>query len=209
MRLVNMSWCVACFVLAVLAGGLRAHAAAEPAAASTLANLQTAYNGESNAHARYTEFAAAAQREGYLQVAALFRAAARAESIHAANHAKAIAALGAEPANRIDPVDVKSTEENLKAAIAGETYERDTMYPAFLKQARAEGQRDAVRSLNFALAAEGQHARLYQAALDNLAQAKEAAVYYVCPVCGATELARPDSKCAVCFTSKEKFERID
>src|SRR5690348_4328328 len=107
-------------------------------ATTTLQNLQTAYNGESNAHARYLAFAKQADQDGYAQAAALFRAAARAEEIHAANHAVVIKKMGATPAAKIETALVKTTKENLEAAVKGETYERDVMYPAFLKQARAD-----------------------------------------------------------------------
>src|SRR5512140_22677 len=96
---------------------------------STLGNLQTAFNGESNARARYLAFAVQADQEGHGPVASLFRAAARAEQIHAANHAAVIKKLGAEPVANIETPVVKSTRENLAAAIEGEVYERDVMYP--------------------------------------------------------------------------------
>lgn len=117
---------------------MNSETAASPQPAGTLDNLQAAFNGESNARARYLAFAAKAGEEGYGPVASLFRAAARAEQIHAANHAEVIRALGAEPVAVIDVPEVKSTALNLEAAIAGETYERDVMYPAFLEQARQE-----------------------------------------------------------------------
>src|SRR5271166_4113130 len=114
----------------------------------TVENLQTAFNGESNAHARYLAFAVKADQEGYGEVASLFRAAARAEEIHAANHAAVIKELGGVPQAKIEKPDVKTTRDNLQAAIKGETYERDTMYPEFLKQARIDGSRAAIKSLN-------------------------------------------------------------
>src|SRR4051794_11051180 len=141
-------------------------------AATTLENMQAALNGESNAHARYVAFAAQADKEGYGEVASLFRAAARAEEIHATNHAAVIKELGATPILKTDAPDVKSTRENLEAAIKGETYERDTMYPDFLKQARANRSKAAIKSLNFAQAAEVEHARLYAAALSDLEKLK-------------------------------------
>ncbi|MGC2613979.1 MAG: rubrerythrin family protein, partial [Terracidiphilus sp.] len=158
------------------------------ASATTLENLQTAFNGESNANARYLAFAKQAQSEGYGEVASLFRAAARAEKIHAMNHAAVIEELGVLPQANIEAPAVKSTRENLEAAIKGETYERDTMYPDFLKQARADRNSHAVRTLNLAKTAESEHARLYEAALANLDQLKgtKEATYYVCPVCGYT-----------------------
>jgi rubrerythrin len=179
-------------------------------AATTLENLQTAFNGESNAHARYLAFAEKADKEGYFQAANLFRAAARAEDVHAANHADVIRKLGAEPKATVETPQVKSTRENLQAAIKGESYERDTMYPDFLKQAKADGDIKAVRSLNLAKTAEAEHAKLYQAALDGLDGSKGVATtgYYVCPVCGFTVRVVDFGKCPSCFTAKEKFERV-
>jgi rubrerythrin len=183
-----------------------------PAIAGTtnLQNMQAAYNGESNAHARYLAFAKQADVEGYGQVASLFRAASRAEEIHASNHAVVIRSLGAVPQAQIVAPDVKSTRENLQTAIKGETYERDIMYPAFLKQARAEGNRDAVRSLNLARMAEVEHAKLYTQALQNLENLKGSTskVFYVCPVCGFTTPDITFASCPSCFTPKERFERV-
>ena len=173
---------------------------------STLDNLQAAFNGESNAHARYVEFAKKADAEGYGQVAALFRAAARAEEIHANNHANVIKKSGGTPTATIDKIDVKSTKENLEAAIKGETYERDTMYPEFLKEVRATGKRDAVETFNMAKTAEAEHAKLYTAALNNLPKMKVKGVtYYVCTVCGYTTTKLDFNKCPSCFSPKDKY----
>ena len=178
--------------------------------ATTSENMQAAYNGESNAHARYLAFANHADSEGYGEVASLFRAAARAEKIHATNHAAVIQELGAVPQARVESPVVKSTSENLKAAIKGETYERDTMYPDFLRQARSDRNSRAVRSLNLAKTAEAEHAKLYAAALANLERLKgtKEAAYYVCPVCGFTVRETDFAKCPSCFTPKEEFEKV-
>ncbi len=180
------------------------------AAGTTLENLQAAYNGESNAAARYKAFAAKADAEGYLGAARLFRAASRAETIHAQSHAKVLQALGGTPKADVGTPEVKTTRENLQAAIAGETYEKDTMYPEFLARAKQDGKTDAVRSLNFARTAEIEHAKLYQAALDNLDGQKAAgSPFYVCSVCGYTTRALPAQRCPSSATPKEKFERVD
>src|SRR3974377_2141144 len=125
---------------------------------STLDNLQAAFNGESNARARYLAFAEKADKEGYGAVASLFRAAARAEEIHARNHATVIKNLGGTPTADVKAPAVKSPKENLDAAIQGESYERDQMYPEFLKQARAEQKSAAVETFNLAKTAEAEHA---------------------------------------------------
>jgi rubrerythrin len=188
--------------LALLAPG--AHAA------TTLENMQAAFNGESNAHARYLAFAAQADKEGYGEAASLFRAAARAEEIHSSNHAAVIKEMGATPAAKIDTPDVKSTRENLEAAIKGESYERDTMYPEFLKQARADQNKAAIKSLNFAKTAEEEHAKLYTAALSGLDGLKnsKSVTFFVCPKCGFTTRELNFPKCPSCFTPKEKFEKV-
>ncbi len=174
-------------------------------------NLQAAFNGESNAHARYIEFAKQADKEGYPSVAALFRAAARAEEVHAANHAKVLKTMGmADIKPVLDKVEVKSTRENLQAAVKGETYERDVMYPDFLKVARSEANASAIETFNMAKSAEAEHAKLYGEALAKLDSLKgQAGVkYYVCTICGFTVTKIDFEKCPVCFNPKEKYVAI-
>jgi len=175
------------------------------APSKTLDNLQAAFNGESNANAKYLEFAKKADQEGYAGAAALFRAAAKAEEFHARNHADVIKKLGGAPKAEIKLPAIKTTAENLKAAIEGETYERDKMYPEFIAEAKAAGEKDAVKSFNFAVTAEGQHAKFYAEAAANLTAWKAAKKFAVCPVCGNTVTVVDFSKCPVCFTPGEKF----
>jgi rubrerythrin len=177
---------------------------------TTLENLMTAYDGESNASTRYTEFAKKAEAEGYMPVASLFRAAAQSEKIHANNHAEVIKKMGGTPKADIQKVDVKSTKENLETALKGETYERDVMYAEFLKQAKAENNKPANRTFNFAKSVEAIHAALYSEALANLAQLKsgQKKQYYVCPECGNVFVTLPSAKCPICFTLKEMFDPV-
>jgi len=181
-----------------------------PASAVVLEHLQDAFNGESNARARYEAFARKADADGYASVASLFRAAARAEGIHAANHAVVIRKLGGEPNATVKTPEVKNTADNLKAAVEGETYERDKMYPLFIKDARAAGDADAVRTFNFALSAEGEHAKLYAEASDRLPSLKGAKgeTYYVCTVCGFTTTQIDFTKCPACSSPKEKYVTV-
>lgn len=194
----------------VLAVGLGASASADATkpgpGTKSLSNLQAAYEGESNAHARYLAFAKKADEEGHGTVAQLLRAAARAEEIHAANHAAVIKKLNAVPKADVKAPDVKSTVENLRAAVAGETYERDEMYPAFIKQARLDNDRDALQTFTYAKTAEAEHAALYADALANLASWKEAKkTFYVCTVCGYTTTNLNFEKCIACFNPKDKY----
>jgi rubrerythrin len=182
------------------------------AANSSLDNLMEAFNGESNAHAKYLAYAEKAEQEGYMPVASLFRAAARAEEVHAGNHAKVIKALGGTPKAEIKLPEIKSTKENLLDAVAGESYERDKMYPAFLKTARKERNRSVIRTFNFARTAEAEHAKLYQFAADNLDKFKsdQKATYMVCSTCGYT-VPKKDftfEKCPSCFDPKENYEAV-
>ncbi len=178
-------------------------------ASTTLQNLQTAYNGESNAHARYLAFAQKADQEGYAQAAALFRAAARAEQIHAANHAVVIKKLGAAPEAKIETTVLKTTKENLEAAVKGETYERDVMYPEFIKQARADKNTEAIQTFNMAKSAEAEHAKLYTGAAADPSKMKAKGVKYeVCTVCGYTVTKVDFAKCPSCFSPKEKYESV-
>lgn len=197
-------------LLALTLGVLALPCGAAAATTGTLDNLQTAFNGESNARARYLAFAEKADQEEYGEVASLFRAAAKAEETHAANHAVVIKKMGGTPQAKIETPVVKSTKGNLEAAIKGESYERDIMYPEFLKQARAEGNKDAVETFNYAKTAESEHAKLDADALNALPKLKgsKAKTYYVCAVCGFTTSTLDFSKCPSCFSHKDKYEKV-
>src|SRR5512137_40231 len=138
--------------------------------ASTETNLKEAFAGESQANRKYLAFAKKAEQEGFTNIARLFRTAAEAETIHALAHFGAMEGIG-------------STADNLRTAVAGETYEYTEMYPPMLQQAIAEDHR-AKRMLGYATKAEAVHARLYQMALDAVAQGRDLAEaqFYLCPV---------------------------
>jgi rubrerythrin len=179
------------------------------AQAETLENLQAAYNGEFNAHLRYTAYAKKADEEGYKQVAKLFRAAALAEQIHRDNHAEAIRKMGAEPKAEQQELMVKSTRDNLQAAIDGESYERDKMYPEFISKAESINNKDAVQTFKYAQEAEAQHASYYQEALNNLDNWQESSVsFYVCPECGYTTNQLDFANCPECGEEKNNFKEV-
>ena len=174
----------------------------------TIDNLNAACRGETNANHRYTLFAQKAEAEGYAQVAKLFRAAAQSEAIHRELHKSAIISLrGKADEIKLDEVKVGTTKENLEAAIKGESYERDSMYPEFLSQANQDKATAAVRSFTFAVNAEKEHAKLYQDALDNLGH-NAATDYFVCSVCGFTTTQLPAKNCPSCHNGVEKFLKI-
>lgn len=149
-----------------------------------------AFAGESQANRKYTAFARKAEAEGKLNAAKLFKAAADAETLHALKHLEVAGKIG-------------STADNLKAGVEGETYEYKDMYPDFLKDAEAEGNKAAIMTFTFAMKAEEVHAKLYQEALENIDQTEEV-FYYLCPVCGNIEKAIPE-KCSICGVPGSKF----
>lgn len=177
----------------------------------TLDNLMTAFNGESNARAKYLEYAKKADEEGYKKLASLFRAASSAEEIHLKNHARVISTLGGTPKAEIKLPVIGSTMENLEDALKGENYERITMYPEFISLAQKEGNADAVRTFTYAKDAETEHARLYQAALDSQEAWKTVkADFYVCPTCGYTVMGKPDfASCPVCMTPAKLYQTVN
>lgn len=186
-----------------------AQEAKDAVSGTTLENLMAAYNGESNANARYLAFADQASKEGYDVAAKLFKTAAAAEEIHFLRHAEVIKQLGGTPKATIETPVVKSTKENLESAVLGETYEKDVMYPAFVKQAQKENIKDAVDAFEDAGAAEAAHARLYEAMFKNLDLSKGLVKdFYVCPVCGNVVDVITTAECPICGTDTRKFKKI-
>jgi rubrerythrin len=162
---------------------------------TTMENLANAFAGESQANRKYLAFAARAERDGFPKIAALFRTAAEAETIHAHGHLKAMGG-------------VKTTLENLKEAVGGETYEYTEMYPPMLEQAEAEGHK-ARRMFGFALLAEKVHADLYEMALAAAEAGTDLdAEFWLCPICGNIELKKPDAPCTICKAKPEKFVQL-
>jgi rubrerythrin len=158
-------------------------------------NLMDAFAGESQANRKYLAFAKKAEQEGFTNVAKLFRAAAAAETIHAHNHLRGMNA-------------VKSTKENLMAAISGEMFEFQNMYPRMISDAKAEGQDYALRSFNLANEVEKVHAALYTKALESLGNGT-AVEYHVCSVCGHTVEGEAPDECPVCRSKKQAFHKTE
>jgi rubrerythrin len=179
---------------------------------NAVGNLLLAYEGELNAHARYHAYAAKAEAEGIYGAASLFRAAARAEQIHAGNHARGIRHMGGEAVAQIRSFRVKSTLENLKAALGGEQHEIDSLYPAFLIHATSQLDTSAMRSFVWAMEAEKTHARLYQDAVTTMEEGpgwiKDQLDFFVCTLCGYTAKTQEADNCPACNFVWDRFERI-
>ena len=164
---------------------------------STQDNLKAAFAGESQANRKYLAFAQKAEKEGFPQVAKLFRAAAEAETVHAHSHLRVMGGI-------------KATAENLQAAIEGEGYEFQTMYPDFIKMAETEGNKPAVNTFKNAMAVEKEHHTLYSTALAAIKGGKDVAAtkIYVCKVCGHTVCGGPEDKCPICGAKKDQFFEV-
>lgn len=160
---------------------------------TTQENLKEAFSGESQANQKYRAFAKKAQKDGFVNIAKLFNTAAEAEKIHAEGHLDSLEGIG-------------STVENLKAAIAGETYEYKEMYPPMHDQAVNDNHK-AQRMFKYALDAEKVHADLYTLALAAAEQGKDFDVseIYLCPICGHIELGKPENNCPICGTVAAKY----
>jgi rubrerythrin len=175
---------------------------------ATVGNLKAAFTGETTASAKYAAFAQQARKDGHVNIALLFEAASKAESIHANNHKAALEQLG-EKAPEVKPdIKVNTTRQNLEEAIKGESYEVATMYPDFLKAANAENVNIALLSFNYAYKTEQRHKALYENALKALDENKVATLpsqYQVCTTCGNTYDNAGPSRCGLCMTSNERF----
>lgn len=164
----------------------------------TQKNLEEVFAGESQANRKYLAYSKKAEADGYPNVARLFRAAAESETIHALKHFKVIGAI-------------RETAENLRDAIDGETHENLNMYPQFIEEAQAEGEKAAKISFQHANEAEKVHATLYESALKAVEKGEDQPKtdYFVCQVCGFTVENEAPDRCPVCGAKKERFKEIE
>ena len=162
----------------------------------TTDNLKEAFAGESQASQKYLAFAKKAEKEGFHNIATLFRTAAQAERIHAEGHLGALDGIG-------------STAQNLGVAIEGETYEYTKMYPPMLKQAEAEGHK-AKRMFDYAAKAEAVHAQLYKLALEAVQKGHDLSEtkIYLCPICGHIEFGQPPDTCPICKAKGSSYIQV-
>jgi rubrerythrin len=160
-------------------------------------NLKDAFAGESQAHLKYMVFADLAERDGLANVARLFRAASFSEQMHAENHLRALGGIG-------------KTQQNLEAALGGETFEITEMYPGYMEVAREEDETRALRSMNHANEAEKVHARLYAQAKESAAAGEDMALprVWVCGVCGYTMEGEAPERCPICGAVHSKFREF-
>ncbi|NVM56182.1 MAG: rubrerythrin family protein [Candidatus Helarchaeota archaeon] len=158
-------------------------------------DLKTAFAGESQANRKYLAFAKKAEKDGFPNIAQMFRVIAEAETVHALNHLRVMK-------------QIKTTKENIKAAKAGEHYEIAEMYPPMKERAENAGNKAAANTFHYALETEKAHHSLYDAAIEAVSAGKDIAKkkYWICPVCGFTGEGDPPENCPVCKTKKERFK---
>lgn len=159
-------------------------------------NLMIAFAGESQANRKYLAFAAKAEKEGYKNIARLFRAIAEAETIHALKHLEVAGKVG-------------STAENLKTAQQGEHYEFTQMYPEFMKQAETEGNKNALRTFDVANESEKVHGTLYEKAFNMVSKMQDVSddAMHLCPVCGYVAHGAAPEKCPICGAQAKSFKQ--
>ena len=177
----------------------------------TIENLKSAIIGETTASAKYFAYSEKAKAEGFTKIALLFQATSKSEAIHANNHKAVLAELGEKMDEFTPEYSVKTTKENLKDAIEGETYEVNTMYPDFLKTGKDENVNLALISFNYAYQTEKKHAELYKNALSQIEKGSDVSMagkYFVCSTCGNTYAKEAPARCGISMTSKDKFITI-
>ena len=173
----------------------------------TVANLQAAYHGESNATERYRLFATQAEKEGYKTAARAFNAAATAEEIHAKEFARILTCAGVTPKMEIEKVTIASTLENLKGALDGETKEADEIYPRFMSVATSKGDVEVATLFRRTIMAEATHTRIFSFGVLSLENwGKGDLTFHVCPLCGYTIDSKNNlTRCPACKEDRAKF----
>jgi len=183
----------------------------------TLINLGKAFVGESQARNRYSFYAKIARNEGFEQIAELFLLTSENEKEHAKTLFKFINELNEKSGKSLNfecevPTVFGNTMANLQAAIDGETYENEKMYPEFAAIAEKEGFSEIAARLKAIAVAEGHHKERYQKLLEELKAntlfEKKEKVWWVCRECGYLHFGkRPPEKCPSCGHEKKFFER--
>lgn len=168
------------------------------AGTKTEKNLMAAFSGESMARNKYTYFASAAAKEGYEQIAAIFRQTADNEKEHAKLWFKELEGIG-------------GISENLLAAAVGENYEWTEMYATFAQEAEEEGFSALAARFRMVAEIERSHEERFRALLKNVEMkrvfSRSGMVVWECRNCGHLVMGtNPPEVCPVCLHSKAFFE---
>jgi rubrerythrin len=174
-------------------------------------NLLKSFAGESQARTRYTYFAAAAKKEGYVQIADIFEETANQEKEHAKRFFKFLEGGMLEITACFPAGVIGSTAENLKAAADGEHEEHSDLYPAFAEIAREEGFADIAAVWTAISVAEKQHEKRYRDLLANIEAGRvfqrEEILVWRCRNCGYLHSNKSAPElCPACAHPKAHFE---
>jgi rubrerythrin len=181
----------------------------------TIKNLTKAFVGESMARNRYIMYAKVAKKEGYERISELFTLTADQEREHAKWLFRLIQGLKQNneeiAVDASAPTILGNTIENLKAAIAGENHEHESMYPEFANVAEEEGHSEIAVRLRSIAKAEANHEYRYKLALEELENKtvfeKDEPVTWVCRKCGYVhEGSKAPAKCPSCDHPTAYFE---
>ena len=183
----------------------------------TVAALQERYADEVQAHMKYGAYAKQALKEGYPNIAHLFRALAASEAVHARNFAALLRKLGVTPKTPDIAIQITSTRKHLQQATDVEADEIDKEYPAILARIQPEGYQPAIESITWAWQAEKQHrdliikirdaATTWFGLLVNRIEG-EPSHYYVCQICGSTLDQPPAATCPICGHPAENYQEV-
>ena len=174
-------------------------------------NLVAAFSGENLGFRILLAFAEGAEKEGFSQVAKVFRAGAIGESIHAHN---ILRAMGGGKISKKDlkvaKIQLKSLEENLKAATLGEFMAFTKIYPGFIEDGKVEGNKNAEQTFHLANEVEKIHHVMFETALNSVENGKDLSVreIFLCPFCGYPSEGITPNICPVCGALKEKFIKV-
>lgn len=186
---------------------------------TTIAVLQQAHDREMGFYHRYVAFSHKAKLDGYRGIAYMFTAFAASELIHAQNFDKILARLGIEIAPSAKPqVPLGTTRENLIQAVSGELEDINSFYPDTLNRLKPETHDDAIAMTGYAWESEKQHRAIMKdiqrwsgSHFEQVAKTidEKTGLYFICQVCGSTQIQIPKGKCPICKFPPEHYRKIE
>jgi len=158
-------------------------------------NMARAFGEESKAAARGAAFALKAEKEGFSELANLFRAVADAEAVHARRFLLLMRGK------------IGNTMENLEAALRNETRAAEEAYPPMAEKAKT-GSKAVKKAFMQSMKTDGEHADLYRDAVKDMLKGRDV-TYYVCQICGHIQLGAAPANCPVCKAVRTRFKRVE
>ena len=177
-------------------------------------HLETAFAEETKICCAYRAHAEHADHESYHGIASLFRALARAEQIHANNHARVLRHMSGPTGIEIPMPSIEDPVENLRTALVDQRFEVDYLYPTFLRAAVPLVDSTAIRTFHWALEADKSHVRLLWQVIPRIGSDKNGWAYnphhfFVCALCGYVAQETESDNCPSCNYLWERFENVE